>query len=69
VKSVDGLCKISNKYKGPEGETWPTVFAAVPHAHSFVSSDRGTLGRVINIEHAMRSKQPFIIVILEVLKK
>lgn len=68
MKSIDGLCKLPKSYKGPPGEKWPTVFAGVPHTHGLVSSDRGTVGRVRNIEHAERAKQPFIIVILEILK-
>lgn len=68
MKSIDGVCRLPKKYKGPDGEEWPTVFASVPHTHGLVSSNRGTLGRVVNIEHCQRQKQPFIIVILQILK-
>lgn len=68
MKSIDGVCKIPAKYKGPKGEAWPKVFASVPHTHGLVSSDRGTVARVRNVEHAERNKLPYIIVHLEILK-
>jgi hypothetical protein len=67
-RSIDGVCRLPRKYKGPDGEKWPTVFASVPHTHGLVSSDRGTLARVVNIEHTERQKLPYIVVILEIFK-
>lgn len=69
MKFVDGVCRLPKKCKGVADEKWPTIFAGVPHVHSNVSSDRGTLGRVVNIEHCERNKLPFIIVYVDVLKK
>lgn len=68
MKSIDGVCRLPKKYKKLDGEEWPTVFASVPHTHGLVSSNRGTQGRVINVEHCQRAKQPFIVVILQILK-
>lgn len=68
MKSIDGVCKLPPKYKGPDGEEWPKVFASVPHTHGLVSSDRGTMARVRNIEHCERHKMPFIIVHLDIMK-
>ena len=70
MKSIDGVCKLPAKYKfkGTGVEEWPKVFASIPHTHGLVSSDRGTMARVRNVEHAERNKLPYIIIHLEILK-